>query len=510
MVISSDPSRRLLRNWRIAAALLTLGMAASSLAQTPPPAAPAEAAAPAPDPIEGFWTGTVIGPQGEAAEIGFEFFRGRKGVLTFRLNFPSMFTYAARLGIPVEINGHGAYAITPAFDIVFQFDGEKIAGTFGKGQMPMALARSGPFAPAPPPTEHPAAPDVLWKFALGAGTWAPPVAADDTIYIGTSEGKFHAVHATDGTAAWTWSGPNAIDGRAVVSADTVYFVDTKTNLVALKRTDGSLRWLTPLHDEQLAGQPAPDNPTFNHRAATPLLLDGIVYCGSSDGGVYALDAATGAKLWRHDAKAPVFSGIGLHGADTLTFGTMDGSVVLLDRNSRNEIFRAKTGGGVVTTPLVVGNKVIVGSRDYLLYGLNLADGSVAWRFTYWFSWIESTPVLRDGLIYVGASDYSRVTAIEPATGKAQWGTPVHGMNWGSPLVTADRVFTGTAWQESAIIKHVGGIVALDRATGRVLWQLVVPPPEGGAFGGYAGSLALAGDKVIAAGFDGLLVALPAK
>jgi len=256
----------------------------------------------------------------------------------------------------------------------------------------------------------------------------------------------------------------------------------------------------------------PDNPTFNHRAAYPLLLDGVLYCGSSDGGLYAIDAAKGTTLWRHDAKAPVFSGVGLHGNDTLTFGTMDGSVVLLDRHTQKEISRAKTSGGVVTTPLVIGDKVIAGSRDYLLYGFNLADGSVAWKFSYWFSWVESTPVLRDGLIYVGASDYSRVTVLDPATGKAVWGTPVHGMNWGSPLVTPDRVFTGTASQniEGTVIAHTGGILALDRATGAVLWQLLSPlAPENG-FGGYAGSLALAGDKVIAAGFDGNLIALPAK
>jgi hypothetical protein len=39
--------------------------------------------------------------------------------------------------------------------------------------------------------------------------------------------------------------------------------------------------------------------------------------------------------------------------------------------------------------------------------------------------------------------------------------------------------------------------------------LAAPAPENG-FGGYAGSLALAGDKVIAAGFDGNLIALPAN
>jgi len=129
-----------------------------------------------------------------------------------------------------------------------------------------------------------------------------------------------------------------------------------------------------------------------------------------------------------------------------------------------------------------------------------------------FSWIESTPVLAGGLIYVGPSDYSRVTALDPATGRAHWATPVHGMNWGSPLVTADRVFTGTVSQniEGTAIAHVGGIVALDRTTGAVKWRLLATPPPENGFGGYAGSLALAGDKVIAAGFDGWLIALPAN
>lgn len=53
-------------------------------------------------------------------------------------------------------------------------------------------------------------------------------------------------------------------------------------------------------------------------------------------------------------------------------------------------------------------------------------------------------------------------------------------------------------------------MALERKTGKVLWRLVSPPGSKEGFGGYAGSLAVEGDKVIAAGFDGILLALPAK
>lgn len=467
---------------------------------------------PLPDPIEGRWTGTITAPQGAVEEFGLEFFRNKTGALIIRLQFPAMFTYAYPFGIPVEADGAGHYRIEPNFAIDLTRAGDALSGTFGAGKLPIALRRGGDWSPKPPPARHPAAPAPLWSYPLGAPTWAPPVAHGDAIYIGTSAGKLHAVRASDGGALWIYEGANRIDGPAVVTDDAVYFLDGKMTLVALDRTNGALRWSVPLHDEALAGKPVPDNPTFNHRAAFPLLVDGVLYCGSSDGGVYALEAATGKKLWRHDAKAPVFSGIGRHGADLLTFGTMDGSVVLLDRRTQKETFRARTAGGVVTVPLVVGDKVVAGSRDYVLYAFNLADGSVAWRFSYWFSWIESTPVLRDGLIYVGASDYSRVSAIDPATGRAKWQTPVHGMNWGSPLVTDDAVFTGTVAQHMAgtVIAHRGGIAALDRRTGEFKWWLVSPEGAAGSFTGYAGTLALAGDKVIAAGFDGKLIALPAK
>ncbi len=468
-------------------------------------------AAVAADPLEGAWSGKVVAPQGEAADVGFEFLRERDGSLGFKLYFPAMFTHGASLGIPVEVTGPDDYAITPAFAITLHRDGDLLRGTFSAGRLPLELHRGGPM-PAPlPVAPHPAGPAPLWRYALGGGTWAPPVVDGSMVFVGGGDGRFHAVNAADGSVAWSWAGANAIDGRAAVDADAVYFLDVKFNLVALDRRTGALRWRVPLHNEFLAGRSAPDNPTFNHRAATPLLHDGVLYIGSSDGGVYALDPATGHKLWRHDAGAPVYSGIGWQAPDTLAFGTMDGSVVLLDRQTRRETLRVKTGGGVVTTPLLVGDRVIAGSRDYQLYAFNLKDGSVAWKFSYWFSWVESTPVLRDGLLYIGGSDYARVTALDPATGRARWGTIVHGMDWGTPLLTDDAVFIGTVNQNvpGTLIEHTAGLVKLDRATGAVRWQIVLPKAAEGKFAGYAGSLALAGDKVIAAGFDGYLAAYPA-
>ncbi len=465
-----------------------------------------------PDPVEGVWAGTVTAPQGSVAELGLEFFRTKGGTLIFRLNFPEMFTHRVIFPIPVESDAAGNYTITPAFDLHLHRSDDRLTGTFGLGRLPVELHRGGSWPEPPPAPVHSAAPAPLWRHDLGAPTWAPPVVAGDTIYVGTERGAFHAVRAADGGTVWTWSGPHRIDGAALVAGDRVYFIDGAVDLVCLDRLLGALVWRTPLYDAGLSGRPAPDNPTFNHRCATPLLAEGVLYAGSSDGGIYALEASTGKKLWRHDAHAPVFSGIARDGEDILAFGTMDGSAILLNRHTRRELLRVKTGGGVVTTPLLAAGCLIVGSRDYELHAFHLPGGTEAWRYSYWFSWVESSPVLCDGLIYVGASDYRRVTVLEPATGKVRWSTEVHGMNWGTPLVTANRVFTGTVNQNipGTAIMHTAGLLALDRACGTVLWQLVLPKSAEGGFAGFAGSLALAGDKVIAAGFDGGLYAFPAN
>jgi hypothetical protein len=147
----------------------------------------------------------------------------------------------------------------------------------------------------------------------------------------------------------------------------------------------------------------------------------------------------------------------------------------------------------------------------MLYGFNLRDGSLAWSYSYGFSWIESTPSIRDGLFYIGGSDWARVSEFDPKTGRPHWATSVGGMTWGTPAVGSDTVFAGVTCQKGALIPHKGGIVALDRKTGALKWRHPMTfPNEQMPFGGVAGFLVLDGDKVIAAGFDGNLIALPAK
>lgn len=467
----------------------------------------AAAAEPAPLAIAGAWQGTIEAPQGPF-EVGFRFARRPDGRIDFHLHLPAMRMFDQQIG-PYAEERDGQYAV-PFLDTFFHLQGERLVGTFGKANLPLTLTRGDAYTQAAPATPAPAAPAPQWRYDLGAPTFASPVVHDGVAYVGARDGKFHAVRTADGTAVWTATTPNRIDGRAVIAGDSLYFVDGKIDLVCLALADGALRWRTPLHDTALAGGPAADNPTFNRRTATPLVVGDTVYAGSSDGGLYALDAATGATRWRFDAGGPVFTGVTRLDDGSLLFGTMAGAVVRIDARGR-EIARGQTGGPVSTTPTVIDGIVVVGCRNYMLYGFNLHDGSPAWSYSYGFSWVESTPAVRDGLFYLGGSDWARVSAFDPQTGRPRWSTPVNGMTWGTPAVTEDSVFAGVTCQRGALIAHEGGIVALDRRTGAIKWRHPMTfPSEQMPFGGIAGSIALDGDRLIAAGFDGQLIALPAQ
>ena len=469
-------------------------------------ALPLRAADPAPpaDPFEGVWVGTVIAPN-DQAEISFTFTHGKHG-LNARFSMPAMFVRDMNLG-PAQI-ADGTYSL-PDLGIKLSLSEGRLTSTFANPLLRVELHRGGALTPAPPAPDFPPAPPPVWTHTLGAETWGSPVVRDGLIYVGSADGKFHAVRTADGTEAWTWSGPHALYGEAAATEDSLYFLDERTDLISLRRSDGQLQWRLPLHGEKLAGLPAPQNPTFNRRTAVPVLADGTLYVGSSDHGLYAVAANTGKIVWRHDLGAPVYAAVAVQG-DELVAGVYDGSVVVLNRRTGAESARTKLGGPVASAPVIAGDTIIVGCRDYLLYGLRRADLGIAWRDSYWFSWVESVPQLAGGLAYIGGSDFRRISAIDPATGQTRWATDVRGITWGTPVVTADTVFAGTSAQNPAAIHHEGGIIALDRRTGAVQWRQFIPLPASAERAGYIGSLVLADGKIIGASFDGMLTAYPAK
>jgi hypothetical protein len=77
-------------------------------------------------------------------------------------------------------------------------------------------------------------------------------------------------------------------------------------------------------------------------------------------------------------------------------------------------------------PAVANDLVPVASRGSWISALNADTGAPVWARYDWFSWIESSGVLRGRTYYVGSSDLRAMRAIDARTGDVVWETTSSG------------------------------------------------------------------------------------
>lgn len=461
---------------------------------------------PATDPLVGLWLGT-IGSERDKIEVGLEFRPAPEGTVELFLTQPVSNYFGVKAGV---VKRDGEKILLDELALSLRLNDGMLEGTF-PGPTSPALFRRAESLPEPTPIpDVPSGPPPTWQTRLNGQIFASPVIFDGKVYLGTTGGVFNALDAKEGKILWSFTAGRPIFGSARVTADAVYFTCDNGYLFRLRRDDGKEAWRYDLGDERVSrviGHPEVFD--WDWHGPTPEIADGVIYVGAGDGGFHAVDAATGARRWRYTATAKVRGGAAVSGG-RVVFGSADHFVYALDRATGKELWKHDTGAGIEDRPLVAGSKVFVGNRGGGLYALDLATGERLWKLYFWGSWVESTPALADGILYVGSSDLRRVSAIQPETGKVLWRTDVYGWTFGTPLLAGDRIFVGAAGGEPYFIRHVASYSMLDRTTGKLLRRYPLPEIPGAHQWGIAGSPALAGDLVIVSTIQGGVMGFPVR
>jgi len=239
---------------------------------------------------------------------------------------------------------------------------------------------------------------------------------------------------------------------------------------------------------------------FERFGADPVVDRGVVYAGTHDGHVLALDAADGRVRWDAVLGDAVCAAPAIAGGRVLV-GSFDHAVYALDAGNGHVQWKRDTGFAVVSTPAVADGRVVIGTRGNDLFGLDLATGAVRWRRYVWMSWVESSARIRDGIAYVGTSDAAWVGAFAVRDGAPRWRADVQGWAWGQPEVGARRVYVTTSGRNDSPVPFRPGVMALDRASGAVVWRYADPIALVGD-DGFPGSPALGGGMVFASSYDG--------
>jgi outer membrane protein assembly factor BamB len=455
------------------------------------------------DPVEGRWLGRV-GSDRERVEVGLEFLRDAKGTLRLRLTQPVSNYYGADPGGDVHRDGDRISHEGLALSLTLR-DGA-LVGHYPGPDSPARFERVETLPQPAPLPAVPTGPGPRWEIRLGGQIHASPVVRDGIAYVGTSGGTVNAVDARDGRLRWTQGVGRPLYGDALVTDDAVY-VASDGFLHKLARADGRPVWRADLGDAAVPRVlPHPALFDWDWQAPAPVLADGVVYIGAGDGGFHAIDAATGERRWRFEAAGKIRNGAAIHGTKVI-FGAAGGKVHALDRRTGKPEWVFDTGADIDARPVVHAGRVLVGNRGGGLYSLDAATGAQAWRLYFWGSWVEATPVVVDGVIYIGSSDLRRVSAIDPASGRVFWRTDVHGWTWGTPLVVGDRIYVGVAGGKPYFIDHAASFSVLDRRSGALLrrWPLA---DSGAHQWGIAGSPAAAGDTVVVSTLEGRLLGFP--
>ena len=113
--------------------------------------------------------------------------------------------------------------------------------------------------------------------------------------------------------------------------------------------------------------------------SSPEVSGGVVYVGSNDNRVYALDASTGDLIWSFETGDYVFSSPAVSGG-VVYVGSNDNRVYALDASTGDLIWSYETGDVVFSSPEVSGGVVYVGSEDNRVYALDASTGELIWSY----------------------------------------------------------------------------------------------------------------------------------
>ena len=459
--------------------------------------------------ILGAWSGFMV-HEGEEQLLALELEPAEEGKVSLRLTIPAMNMVRMPMGsAEPTIDGH-EITLGP---FVFTHDeaAQTLKGTVPSGlvpvyEIPFTLHRVEAVEAPSRPEPSAFLVEPAWSFEAGAPLWAGATFADGVVYAGDDAGRLYALDARSGAMRWSFQAGGPIRTRPTVVDKGVFFQADDGLLYRLDAKDGKKVWELRVVQEPIERLPPGDpNSRYDSFSSEVTVADKKLFVGTHDGHVLALDPGSGSKLWEFLARDSVL-GAPVVSSGRVYFGSFDGYIHALDAKTGSPIWKYDTNGAVVSTPAVAGDLLVVGNRSYDLVALKASTGEVAWKRYIWFSWVESSATVRDGVVYIGSSDAAAAFAFDASTGKRLWKTDVYGWAWGQPAVTGKRVYIATSglggYQNDV---HRGGVMALERSTGRPVWRYAVEPPAA-VVCGFAGSPAVGASFVYVAGIDGRILA----
>ena len=361
-------------------------------------------------------------------------------------------TLSKKSGPPTSgilVSGRG-FEPNVGVDIYFDTKDEALVVTDGKGEFDNAKA----YAPrSAPPGQH-------WVTALERNN---DKGAQKPFLVQTNWSQFRFGPERDGTnpyenvinprtvgnlkVKWIYdTGHQYVWGSAIV-VDGIVYISSWYGVYALNAETGALLWkFAPSNGDTLYSDPA--------------VADGTLFVGADYSGLYALNAQTGDLLWNYTSTNDwVTTPVTVDGL--VYFGDREGYYYALNGHSGALAWKSRLGSGNITSSGAVANGVLyVPGGDGNLYALNAKTGAQIWEFVNGYM-DQSSPAVADGVVYASSWYEQNIYALNASTGDTLWSYHLQDWIWQSPAVGDGIVY---------ISSRYGNFYALNAYNGQLLWS----------------------------------------
>jgi outer membrane protein assembly factor BamB len=282
----------------------------------------------------------------------------------------------------------------------------------------------------------------LWRFETLGPVQSEPFyeQGEDALYFGSNDGALYKVAARDGALKWRFMTNAEIGKKPILQNGMLYVVNANDTIIAMEAASGKLRWSqhrTPALGMEIAGYAGPlvtpervyvafsdghvaafdpldgsekwppvdlsaeveqaqgEVPRYLDVDTTPVLdriaVGQVVYVASYAGGVFALDAQTGSRVWVNDRVTGVANlalwqepahrprdGVGptIPGRKLLLASSGTTGLWALGTEDGREIWRRTLPDGGVSAPVPAAGALLVSTTRYGLFLFSPLDGGV--------------------------------------------------------------------------------------------------------------------------------------
>lgn len=340
----------------------------------------------------------------------------------------------------------------------------------------------------------------IWTLRVGNIIEFPPVVGYGTLFVNQFRGRFFAVDAATGKRRWRKHFLHCGAASPAIGKNIVYqaymqpypcnrFPRSQPGFVVailFRSKSGVLLNRGKILWRYKTGAVE----------SSPLLVKGILYFGSWDHHVYALDVRRRTHprlLWRFQAGDEVDASIA-YANGRVFFGDNGGDVYALDARTGHEIWRSASYSGFLrgreyfyATPTVAYGRVFIGNTDGTLYAFGAGTGNLLWS-RHAGSYIYTAAAVWRREVIIGTYD-GHLIAYNAATGDQLWDHPAPAAIHGAPTVLSGLVYFSTCGgcgsNGSRYAKHgPRGTYAVSARNGRLVWSFpdgqyspVVADPE---------------------------------